>query len=128
LTAFVTCFADRPCSKENSTDSVNELVFLQPGHDYTGSMRAQAQVSGSIARGQAFSGSAFAVFDPIITIDPSNPNAGDYTLEFSSNLFTVPLPRSSQLLAIGLALLVAITRVRKARINSYASFQPEQAL
>jgi hypothetical protein len=83
--------------------------YLTPGTIYEIDVSAGGTAGGFF--GSAFSASA----DPQVAIDPSFPDASDFTLEFSPNFTSAaPEPSSASLLAIGLG-LGAVLRFRSAR-------------
>ncbi len=60
--------------------------------------------------------SATATIDPLLSIDPSNPNAAQYGLFLSSEIPTaVPVPAALPLLASGLGIFAVLGRRRTVR-------------
>ncbi len=85
------------------------LVNLSPGTENSVTLTAQIQLNSNSAS------SAYAYADPIIQIDPAFLSAHPgFSLTFSPNLGTVPLPAAAWLFGSGLLGLVGVAR-RKGR-------------
>jgi len=72
-----------------------------PGAAFEIEVEALCQASNAVS-------SCGASVDPMVEIDPSFPDAADFTLEFSPNLPTTPVPQPSSLLLLGTGLLALL--------------------